>query len=605
MGFILKQALPQAWGAVWGDRGEPFRRSRAGVVAVAFLAPFSASRLLGSVTVGRTAAVSFAVLLALDLLAQRRTQRLGTPAMLLIFAYVGLFAWIFLSSATWGCNCDGKMGGFAEFAFVGVLAVVAISVEPRLRRPALAAAFSGIAFATALALLGVGSLNSGTVDLTQTGGRLSGTYGNANELGFAIALAIPVALAYLLVAGRGVQIVLVTALVVLGWALVLTYSRGGIVAAAVGVLVVTLWTVRASRRQVAIVLSAAATVVLVGAALYSMFERERQQASFGSVPTTLAPLDQRDLSGWDSRALEPIPDGPSRLFNLPGGFAVAGDRAGEGVSFRWGEAEGASVYVLHFRARVKGRGEIPFAYALGDGTAPSPGVVHKGTLSPRWRSFSLRWRPRGRAPQATVYVWQRGGPVTFELTNARVVARSPDQSVQEIELPRKLDGSIYDHLTAEAERAESRYLRSRLDAARLAVRAFRAEPIRGIGWSSFPDYADEELDYGQLAAHDEYLGFAAELGVVGVLLFALLLTAAGLGVRRVGNSQTETAAIGVLAAGAAGLVFVEALPIPQLSIPLALALAIVCAPGPLLPRRSGRLQERAGELTLSTPARSR
>jgi O-antigen ligase len=144
-------------------------------------------------------------------------------------------------------------------------------------------------------------------------------------------------------------------------------------------------------------------------------------------------------------------------------------------------------------------------------------------------------------------------------------------------IPARLTGSLYDRLLAAAEKEESLYIRSRLDAAELAVRAFGSSPLWGIGWATFPDYAAAHLDYGKLAAHDEYLSFAAELGIVGLGLLGLLFAAAVLGARRAEREAPETAAIGLLAAAAAGLVFVEALPIPQLSIPIAIAIAVLCA----------------------------
>ena len=61
---------------------------------------------------GRAAALTFAALLAADLLRQQAWRfRLDVPALLLAISYVGLSVWIFLSSATWGCNCEGKAGG--------------------------------------------------------------------------------------------------------------------------------------------------------------------------------------------------------------------------------------------------------------------------------------------------------------------------------------------------------------------------------------------------------------------------------------------------------------------------------------------------------------
>jgi O-antigen ligase len=553
-----------------------FRRTRAALLAVAFLAPFSATRLVSSLTLGRALAIGFAVLLAMDLVRARQRLRPDTPATLLAAAYVGLFAWILLSSVTWGCNCDGKVGGFAEFAFVGLLALVAIGVEPRLRETAILAVLSGIALAAVLALLGVGSLNSSTIDLTQTGGRLSGTYGNANELGFAMALGIPIALAYLPTARRRGRIVLGGAVALLSATLVLTYSRGGVIAAGAGAVAVALWLARGSRRRVAIVLAGAAVSVLIAAALYSVFERGRKEASFGSVPVALRPLDQRDRSGWDSRALGPVPHGPSLLSNRASGIAVRATRGGEGASFRWGEAAAGGTYKLRFRARSEGAAGLPFSYALGDGAQAATGRLARGELGPRWRRFSLLWHPRPRAPHATLYVWQRGGASSFELADVTVLAQARGRPAHLVAVPGRLKGSIYDTLAGEANEAEGRYIHSRLDAAHLALKAFASEPLRGIGWGSFPDYSAERLDYGRLAAHDEYLGFAAELGIVGVLLLGLLIYAVVIGIGRVGASRAEIAAVGMLAAAAAGLLFVEALPTPQLSIPLALAAAVVC-----------------------------
>ena len=65
---------------------------------------------------------------------------------------------------------------------------------------------------------------------------------------------------------------------------------------------------------------------------------------------------------------------------------------------------------------------------------------------------------------------------------------------------------------------------------------------------------------------------------MGVLLLGLILASAAFGVARADSSRAEAAAVGVLAAAVAGQVFVEALPVPQLSITIALAAAIVCAP---------------------------
>lgn len=574
-----------AWAAVSRLPAHAASRLRSGqaLVAVAFLAPFAATRVVGSLTLGRVAALGLAGAVALDLVNRRPTPfRLGAPAVLAGAAYVGLFLWIAFSASVLGCNCDGKLGGFALFAFVGILAIAAVILDPGVRERAVLALLAGLGLAAALALLGVGALNSGTVDLTQTGGRLSGTYGNANELGLALAFGVPIAAAYVLQTRGRSRVAFAACLVVLAVALVLTFSRGGIIAAGFGLVAVGIWSMRGSRRSLVMILAGVAAAALIAVALYSIFQRERQDASFASVPSALRPLDQRDLSGWESRPNGPIPAGPARLRNRPGGFSVSGPKGGEGVSYGWGEAAAGGRYVLRFTARAEGSARTPISFALGDAVR-GEGTEGRGMLSAKPREFELAWRPRLRALEARLYVWQRAnGPAAFILSDVSVSAAAGGRKRQ-IEVPDQLRGSIYAHLTAAAEKEEDRYVRSRLDAADLALDAFVSKPLWGIGWATFPDYAEEHLDYGRLAAHDEYLAFAAELGLIGLGLLGLLLAAAVVGVRRAGRGAADTAAIGLLAAAAAGLVFVEALPIPQLSIAIAIAIGIVCARRPAPP----------------------
>lgn len=564
-------------GKVPESRERRFRAARGGLVTAAFLAPFSATHLIGSLTVGRAAAILFAVLLSVDVMRHRpRRFHFDLPAVLLVAGYVGLSAWILVNMAAIGCNCYGKAGGFLEFATIGVLSLVALSVEPRLRGPALGAVLAGTVLAAALALLGVGALNSGTVDLTRTGGRLSGTYGNANELGFATALALPIALCFLLGArDRAARSLLAAAAIVLAVALALTYSRGSIITAGAAVVAIGCWQARGSRRRLAIVAGATVLAVVLAGGLYSVFQRGREEASFEAVPVSLRGLSSRDLSGWDSRAMGPIPAGPSALANGSGGIFVRGDRPGEGVSIRWGEAMAGSDYTLRFRARSIGPGGR-LRFALGDSVRVAGGARGEATVRARWRTFSLRWHPRLRAPHASAYLWGAGKLSAFELTDVRLLAREPGGRRRVLVIPTKLRGSIYGHLTSAAARAETRYLHSRLDASREALRAFRSAPVWGIGWQTFPSYADERLHYGPLAAHNQYLAIAAELGIIGLLLVAILFAAPVLGLRRNGSSEPDPAPIAVLAAALVGVVFVEALSVPQLSIPIAIAAAIVC-----------------------------
>ncbi|HXR30669.1 MAG TPA: hypothetical protein VN752_05975, partial [Solirubrobacterales bacterium] len=111
-----------------------FARTQLGLTVAAFLAPFSATHLAGPLTVGRAAALFFAALLAADLLRDRPGRfRPDLATTMLVVGYVGLCGWAFLSAKTLGCNCEGKAGGLFELSVIGLLAVVAIGFEPRLR----------------------------------------------------------------------------------------------------------------------------------------------------------------------------------------------------------------------------------------------------------------------------------------------------------------------------------------------------------------------------------------------------------------------------------------------------------------------------------------
>ncbi len=574
----LRVALAQALRRLREWSRISFRPAGRALVAVAFLAPFSATHIAGPLTVGRAAAILLAALLAMAFLSCRSADlRLGTPAILAGGAYLGLFFWILISAGAWGCNCEGKLGGFAEFAFVGLLALATISFAPEIRERILLAVLAGLSLAAVFALLGVGAINSGTVDLTQTGGRLSGTYGNANELGFAMALGVPIAATYVLRTRGRARMLFAASFAVLTAALVLSYSRGAIIAVGVALVAIGLMQAAGSRRRQIAILGAATAVALVALALYPVFEHQRQSASFRAVPVAFRPLDQRDLSGWDSRAGGPVPAGPSRLRNSPDGIVVHTGRGDEGASYGWGEAAADGSYELSLRVRTTGARRLPLSFALGDAVR-SGGPQRKIVAGPRAHTFKLPWSPHSRAPHARLYVWERSdGAASFVLDTVRIHAQVPGRPPRVIEVPDKLRGSLYSHMVATVRNGEADYVNSRIDAAELAAEAFVSSPLRGIGWGTFPRYAEQHLEFGQLAAHDEYLSFAAELGLIGLLLLGLLIAAVIGGIRGAERKTVEIAAIGSVCAAAVGLAFVEALPVPQLSVPLALLVAVLCA----------------------------
>jgi O-Antigen ligase len=565
---------PDARALLGGLPAGPFRRSGWGLLAVAFLAPFAATHVAGPLTVGRVSALCLGALLAWDVIERRpRELRLGPATILLASGYAGLCCWAFLNAATWGCNCEGKSGGLFELTAVGLLVLAAVSLEPRFRGPALLAALAGVTAAAVLALAGVGAINSGTVDLTQTGGRLSGLYGNANELGLAAALGLPIALALATTRAWLVRGLALAAAAVLLVTLGLTYSRGGILAAAAGILALALWEARGSRKRIAMILVVAVALAGAGAGLYSIFKEKREGASFEAVPQGLAGLDQRDLTGWDTRALGPVPRGGSDLRNTAGGLAVETSRPGQGASFGIGEANAGTTYVLHLRVRSLG-GAGRLGYALGDRLrgAPAEGLASLGTDP---RDVTLRWTPRRPAPHAALSIWNAGGGPGFVLGEVGLLETTGPGFSRAIRVPLTMRGSVYERLTGTANSSETRYVESRLEAAKLAWRAFRSDPIQGIGWSTFPTYSAEQLDFGRLAAHDQYLLVAAELGLIGIGFLALLLVAPVVGIRRALPGLATSAALGVLVTAAVGMVFVETLAAPQLAVPITIAAAVL------------------------------
>ena len=100
---------------------------------------------------------------------------------------------------------------------------------------------------------------------------------------------------------------------------------------------------------------------------------------------------------------------------------------------------------------------------------------------------------------------------------------------------------------------------------------------RGSVGAASPPTQPNGLTTGRLAAHDQYLLVAAELGLIGLVFMGLLLAAPIVAVQRAPADRPTAAAIGLLAGAAAGMVFVETFASPQISVPIALAAAVLCA----------------------------
>lgn len=115
----------------------------------------------------------------------------------------------------------------------------------------------------------------------------------------------------------------------------------------------------------------------------------------------------------------------------------------------------------------------------------------------------------------------------------------------------------------------------RENVARFAVRVATGHPIRGIGYGTFPSYADARFGV-RIATHNDYLRLAAETGIPALVVFLVLLW---LALRRpaAGDLAVPRA---VVAAYAAGLLFANELSNLIVSTPFWLSLGCLLAARP-------------------------
>ncbi len=528
---------------------------------------------VGGLTVGRLliAALALAVLLSLRSGANlRRPTRAGWVA-LGCLALAGLL--VVVSTLTRGCTCDGAVYGFVEFVVVAGLAAGAVALAPRSARAILVGIGTGAVLMAVLALASVDDLHSSLEppDPGAISDRLSGPLGNPNLLGLYLALALPVvAVAIVLTRGRR-RMAVSLALLPVVWALVETFSRGSMLAAVVGVLVALGVTVGVDARQRRRLVPALAALLVLGAIGSASFGRLRTEADFGA---RLHAGEAIDRGGWDARALGPIPSGPSRMANArPRALDVLLDNAGEGVSFPLAPGDSGSRYLVEFAAHGD-VDNLPISYALQDNVRAdsSPRLARGAVSSGRDRSFSLSWTAPVAVSQPRLYIWSPAAGGTITLTRV-TVADPAHRTATAISLA--LRGSRMDEYRARAAALERRYVASRRAVLEESLRVFASHALLGIGWQRFPAHAEVALHgNGAYATHNEYTRFLAELGISGGVILLALMAAVALTVRRVRPRGLRGAVAGVLASGAVGLVFVNALAQPAVSLFLALAIGI-------------------------------
>jgi hypothetical protein len=399
-----------------------------------------------------------------------------------------------------------------------------------------------------------------------SGARATGSYGNPNNLGFALALGVPLIVAAAVDARNArARIVLATLAVLLAGMTFLTYSRGGLLAMAAGLVVFAGLLASAVRARAAIGV-VVICLAAAGVALYPAFAGSRIHADLASATTPRLILY---LPGWDPLATGLIPTGSSSLTHQPdGSLQIVAHGAGEGASLLIGRAKAGVAYTVSVRARSLG-GSTDLLLGLEDnkrGLSPRTRTVR---LSSRPRTYHLTWTPSASAKNARVYAWVRT-PASFALTDVTLrtegLRPSTSRLTTDLVSPRALSKAQAAH--------ERRDLHFRSRMLSLAWQAFTDHPLRGIGWEQFPRYVAARSDYGRQSAQSEYAGYAAELGIGGVLfLIALALTAA-VGLRR--DFPHRPAVAGSLAVATVGLAFDNALETISISAITAVMLAIAC-----------------------------
>jgi O-antigen ligase len=559
-------------------RSGQFRRSATVILLIALAAPVWGITLRPhGLTVGRALILLAAVLLAIDWYrAPRPRARLPRAVRLLIFGIVALWVWTAANAETWGCgSCGGDLYSLSELAALCVLAAVTCSLEPKLRSAVVLAVLAGGSLEAALALAGVHGLTPGTADTSAVQGRLAGTFGNPNELGIALAFAVPAGLASLRLQPRRWRPAIISAILVVVVALMLTLSRSGLLAAAAGVAVVLVLAQPPRSWRWRGLIAGLVTVAAVIGIGYPLFTALREHAESSPINPSLR---SRDRSGWDGTQVGMVPTGGAGLANSAAGeLDVQTPRAGQGVSHSIGAAGAKGLYELTFDARTVG-GRYGINYGLEDGISLNGPVVKGAMLSPRWRRLSVRWRPTANSSHAVFSVWSTAPATGFVLRDVEVAARSRGAAAaSRFALDPRLKGSVYDELVAEQRALQSRDISSRLFAAHASLSAFGAEPLHGIGWGRFAAYSSTHGSYGRLPTHDEYLRFLAELGAIGVLLLGFVGGFCAVAAWKGPRDELGLAVVGLLVTGAVGLLFINGLVAPTVMMPLALAAALVCA----------------------------
>jgi O-antigen ligase len=534
------------------------------------------ARSLREVTIGRLVLLAAGVAFATEAVRRRQRPRVPSlPAALLCTGLLGGAIVIGISAALHGSlRSQGSFGGYDEFVVIALLVLTLTAVAPRFAIALLLATAIGALLSDILALAGLQGGHFGGTS------RLDGAFGNPNYLAFVTGLGISVMLGAVgYFAGRG-RIAALCALPVMVATLALTYSRSGLIIAFVGALGAV--AVMLSSRRARLILIGAATLAGVAGAvaLYPTYQHLRLDSDFASQLAEGLP----DRSGWDPSAQGFI-NGESKLSNpSPGVLEVRVGRPKGGVSYPFGSAVAGGSYRISLLVRTPHAATSVFVGMEDNYSANGP-VITTVSGSASWRGATLTWRPTANSPHARFYVWAGASGTVLQLADVVETASVPSgPGGAPVSSSREIGTHLVGAFTSTQAFSsnESDFVRSRLDAAKLSIKLFGEHPLFGVGWEQYGNYAAAELAPGVNAGstHDDYLRMLAELGIPGLLFLLTCIGALAVRFRRGNLSRAQLVAVGPLAAAAAGLFFITALETPAISLPLAVALGIVCAGAP-------------------------
>ena len=220
----------------------------------------------------------------------KRVRLRGLPltGRLLILAFAGFGIVAAASAGTRGCDCGSSLSGYGELGVFLVIAAIVAGSRRQTLRPLLLSCLAGAWIGSVRALVGLGTVGP---EATQVGGgRLSGIYGNPNHLGYLIALGSPVAVALLWPRDRRTAALFAIATVPLGIALLLSYSRGALIAGAVGLLAtvaVAHIRTRQAALRFAVAIAAVAAIVALAYPLYPRRTHRTRSQRLGCWPSWL------------------------------------------------------------------------------------------------------------------------------------------------------------------------------------------------------------------------------------------------------------------------------------------------------------------------------